>query len=177
MHRLPVGSGRFRTKFSIRCTRGFHASKLELGSLCLAMRALARRPRWHRSRTFALVDAQAVYHSVKKGRSSAPNFWHGSRCLASILLACDIQLHVGYIPGRWNPADGPSRGKVRSAKSAASAPGRSGLSKTHLRSDKAFHNYRRAVRRLARCGHFGDTGSALTWNSSDSLSTCGQPSF
>ena len=181
-YRLPVASRSFHTTFSVQSGRGFHASKLEYGALCMALHGVARRPRWHRSRTVALVDAHAVLHAAAKGRSGSGNFWHASRALSSLLLGADIQLHIGYIPGVYNPADAPSRGRAH----LRPFPRRRARSCTAPRAHRGggIRRYRelvRSLRRLKECndltGCFGSSVPTSSWCSSDSRSLTTQPAW
>ena len=73
LYQIPISMGIFTTTFSVRSKHKRHASKLEMGALCLSVKTIVRQARWHKSRTFALVDAQALLYAERKGRSSAEN--------------------------------------------------------------------------------------------------------
>lgn len=108
--RMPIAYGDFRSRFSLRSRRGYHASKLEAGALTVAMRIVTRSARCHRQRLLFLVDAKAFLYAARKGRSTAPNFVQGLCGIAAHALAADLKLHFGYIPTRYSPGDPPSRG-------------------------------------------------------------------
>ena len=165
--RMTMATQDFKCMLSARSRRRVHASHLESGALCMGLRQVLRSGRRHRSRCFVLLDSQALIHAVRKGRSGASNFWHGSRMLASMLLACEVQLHCGYIPSAFNPADGPSRGLIRPKGKVRVRPKRDGFL-------EYVHQFKRSVRRLKKGPH-GSAFSDLAWDSSDSDSCTVQP--
>ena len=82
-----------------------------------------------------------VGHALGKGRSSAPSLKHGVRSVAAITLAADLRLVYPYLPSESNPADYPSRGKVRKrGKRRAAASPKSSL-------ELLERVYRKAARR------------------------------
>jgi hypothetical protein len=74
VHRLPLRKCDFKTIISKRSGHRFHASKLEMGALCLAVKYCVRKVHWHGLRLFALIDSTALLGAVRKGRSSSENF-------------------------------------------------------------------------------------------------------
>ena len=53
-HVVPLAFEDFKVSFSTQA-KPAHASKLEIGALCITVQNWARSTRWHRSRTFNLV--------------------------------------------------------------------------------------------------------------------------
>ena len=174
--RMPISLKEFTTTFSLKSDSGLHASKLEMGALCLSLKVIVRKRRWHNTRLFALVDSQALLHAVRKGRSGAHNFWHGTRVLASMLLACELHLHTGYTPSKWNPSDGASRG-VHDPRldPEPRTIGDGGESSRPVRSLQALHSTKRSYRRIVACGTMPGW-TTPPWSSSCSSSRLEQPS-
>ena len=111
--RLNLGMDDFEPVFAVRATAIAHAGQMELEAVKLAVLRLTRSPRNHAHRGVLLVDAQAVGHALRKGRSSAASFRFGIAAVAALSLAADIKLSYPYLPSESNPADYPSRGLVR----------------------------------------------------------------
>ena len=190
---MPLRSGDFKQVFSIRSSKGHHASKLEAGAVGVAMRFMCRDPRWHRYRTFVLVDAQPFLHAARKGRSSAPNFTHGLRVIAAHSLAADLRVHYGYINTKFNPADPASRG-IKVVSSSASSCGNLSIrgfwasSRAASKANKSrrpakpsihssLHVLKRSVRHLKVYGTWPYKQPFISpWSSSCSSSRFRQPS-
>ena len=158
----------------VKASTQLHASKLEMGALCLSLKVIARQCRWHNSRTFTLVDSQALLHACRKGRSGAENFRHGSRVLASVLIAAEIQLHAGYTPSHSNPSDPPSRGEWNISKPSSAKHVLEDFGSSKL--GMYIHEVKRAHRHLAKRGVMKNVWSVSSWSSSCSSSCLGQPS-
>ena len=149
---VPLEMKDFKTLFSIKASGAAHANKLEMGALTILVQHLARNPRLHCSRTFCLVDSLPLLYTITKGRSGAVNFRYGSRRIAAMLIATEIQPHLGYTPSRSNPGDPPSRG-LRSAtiRGNISSSSHEGSSQ---KLTNMLHQLSRSHRRLVRCGTF-----------------------
>ena len=145
--RLPLTFDDFRTVFSIKASETSHSGAMELEAVKLALLRLTRTERMHAHRGAVLVDAQAVGFALRKGRTSAGTLRRGVCAVAAISLAADLRLSYPYLPSESNPADFPSRGKVRKriCKEPARQP-KSGSVELLARA------YRRAVRRWRSCG-------------------------
>ena len=164
----------FKVQFSVRASSRDHASKLEMGALCLMLQNLVRTRRWHRSRTFNLVDSQALMFAIRKGRSSSANFRQGARRAAAMMIAGEIHLHLGFTPSRSNPADPPSRGKQLASKVCAGR--HEFMSPAAVRLKSTLHKHKRAHRRIVKCGTGPSWWSLGSWSSSCSSSGLAQPS-
>ena len=111
--RLPLTQSCFKTVFSICAKSIAHSCAMELDGVKLGLLRICRSARAHGHRGSFLVDAQAVGFALRKGRSSASSLRRGVRAVAAIELAADLRLCFPYLPSESNPADFPSRGKVR----------------------------------------------------------------
>ena len=156
----------FKDVFSIRASFASHSGAMELQAVKLALLRLTRSGRMLRSRGAILVDAQAVCGALAKGRSSAATLKRGVKAVAAISIACELRLHFPYIPSESNPADFPSRGKVKK---------RALKSRRHRQPiatsiDVRLRAYRLARRRFRECGH-SDLASSSGFDSSISDSS------
>ena len=173
VHRVPLRYADFKTTFSVKASTKLHASKLEMGALCLSVKAFVRQSKWHRSRTFALLDSQVLLFACRKGRSGAENFRHGSRVLASLLIAAEVQLHTGFTPSRSNPSDPPSRGVHKIDKPCSTKV----LHKSHSHTLTDHpHFLKRCHRNIIKRGVNMPSWSLGSWASSCSSSCLAQPS-
>ena len=111
--RLPLSMSDFKPLFAIKAKVTSHSGCMEMEAVKLGLLRLTRVQRHHAHRGAFLVDAQAVGFALRKGRSSGPSLQPGARAVAAILLAADLKLSFPYLPSESNPADFPSRGKVR----------------------------------------------------------------
>lgn len=111
--RLPLEFDDFKTVFSIKANEVSHSGAMELEAVKLALLRLTRSSRMHGHRGAILVDAQAVGFALRKGRTSAGTLRRGVCAAAAVSLAADLKLSFPYLPSESNPADYPSRGKVR----------------------------------------------------------------
>ena len=142
--RLPLTMSDFKVLFSIKAKEVSHSGAMELEVVKLGLLRVTRNARNHGHRGSFLVDAQVLGHALAKGRSSARSLKRGVRAIGAISLAADLRLVYPYLPSESNPADYPSRGKVRKrAKRPAPRPARD-----HL--DLLEHAYRKAFRRRRR---------------------------
>ena len=169
---MPMRYGHFKRRCSRRCTKPFHACKLEAGALGIAVRAISRQAASHRMRVLLLVDAKALLYSVRKGRSSAPNFIHSLRGIAALALAADLRLHIGYIASAHNPADAPSRGALNKCGKVRSRVG----CPRSTRLVRQLHFVSRSLRHCRTSGTLRPRSSCQTWSSSCSSSAMAQPS-
>ena len=96
--RMPIAHSAFRSRFSVRSRRGFHAARLEAGALNLGLRVVTRSARCQRQRLLVFVDSQALMYAARKGRSSGECFVMGLRGVSAHALAADLKLHYGYTP-------------------------------------------------------------------------------
>ena len=171
--RVPLEFKDFQVQFSIRSRDREHACALEMGALTILIQNLARASRTHRVRTFCLVDSQSLRFVVLKGRSGAEHFRFGSRRIAALLIATEIQLHLGYTPSRSNPGDPPSRGLgLGSTHRRNAATKASRVAQRHI---DYLDGLSRSYRRCIRCGTAPSWWQA-SWASSHSSSDLGQPS-
>ena len=106
---VPLTFKDCQVQSSIPATAPPHACKLEVGALAILVQQLARSTRSHRTRAFCRVDSQPLRFLIIKGRSGAPHFRQGTMRIAALLVAMEIQLHLGYTPLRSNPRDPRSR--------------------------------------------------------------------
>ena len=149
---LPFGYDSFVPMFSIKAQLAADAPTMEATAVSLAMRRITRSVRNHGTRGVLLVDAQALMHALRKGRSSSSAFKVQLQSVAAHCLAADLKMTFGYIPTSCNPGDPPSRGVRRTIK--------------HLRPKavlpkswtKQLHNGR-TVRRLAVAWGLREKGS------------------
>jgi len=111
--RLPVLRRDFKTLLSTRAHFAEHSGGLEAGGVHLLVRWLARNAVHHGRRHVALIDAQAVQGALRCGRSSAPTLFRHMRRLAATVVSAGLIMTYVYCPSESNPADAPSRGKVR----------------------------------------------------------------
>merc|ERR1711990_753317 len=119
---------------------------MELEAVKLGLLRTCRSVRAHGCRGCFLVDAQAVGFALRKGRSSAPSLRRGVRAVAAIELAADLRLCFPYLPSESNPADWPSRGKVRK-RAFTKRPKRV----TRLPLEMLERAYRKVFRRWRQC--------------------------
>jgi site-specific DNA-cytosine methylase len=141
--RIPMEFDDFRTVFSVRAEETSHSGAMELQAVKMALLRLTRSGSLHSHRGVVLVDAQAVGFALQKGRSSAGTLRRGVGAVAAISLAADLKLSYPYLPSESNPADFPSRGKVK--KSSLKPRHRPPKCSSIELLDRA---YRRALRRL-----------------------------
>ena len=111
--RLPLSMDDFHTTFFIHASSIAHSGEMEMEAVKLALLRLTRNSRNHAHRGVILVDAQAVGHALRKGRSSAGTFRFGVAAIAALSLIADMKISYPYLPSESNPADYPSRGSVR----------------------------------------------------------------
>ena len=146
--RIPHTMSDFKAVFSIKAKSVSHSGAMELEGVKLGLLRLTRQARFHGHRGAFLVDAQVVGHALGKGRSSARSLKCGVRSVAAITLAADLRLVYPYLPSESNPADYPSRGKVRKrAKRRAAVPHKSRLELLERAYRKAFRRRRQLVLR------------------------------
>ena len=107
---LPHARAEFRKIFGVKAKCKAHAGLLEARAATLGLQRIVRKARNHRSRVLFGIDAQAVLHSFKKGRSSACTFRKAVARHGAVALAADVRAYYAYFPSEENPSDGPSRG-------------------------------------------------------------------
>ena len=113
---LSVCYDDFVPKFGINAKLAADAATLEATAVSLALCRITRSVRNHGTRGILLVDAQALMHALRKGRSSRGAFKVQLQNVAAYSLAADLKMIYGYIPTSCNPADPPSRGVRRKFK-------------------------------------------------------------
>jgi hypothetical protein len=111
--RLPMCLDDFHTIFAIKAKEISHSGAMEMEGVKLAVLRLCRNRRLHGHRGVVLVDAQAVGFALRKGRSSAGTLRPGTCAIAALSLAADLRLVFPYLPSESNPADYPSRNKLK----------------------------------------------------------------
>ena len=146
--RLPLGMSDFHDVFAVKAEATAHSGAMELQAVVMGLLRITRTARHHSHRGVVLVDAQAVGFALRKGRSSAGTLRRGVCSAAAISLAADLKLSFPYLPSESNPADFPSRGKVRkrSTVKRRRVPIRCSMELL----DRA---YRKAWRRAASCSN------------------------
>ena len=103
----------------------------------------------------------------------AENFRHGSRVLASLLIAAEVQLHTGFTPSRSNPSDPPSRGVHKIDKPCSTKV----LHKSHSHTLTDHpHFLKRCHRNIIKRGVNMPSWSLGSWASSCSSGCLAQPS-
>ena len=144
--RIPLSFDDFQTVFSVRASQASHSGAMELHAVKMALLRLTRSQSCHAHRGVVLVDAQAVGYALQKGRSSAGTLRRGVCAVSAISLAADLKLSYPYLPSESNPADFPSRGKVkkRTLKRPRRAPQR-------CSPELLARAYRQALRRWRDC--------------------------
>ena len=112
-HRLPFKKSAFRTLIRSKARWQAHSGLLECHGVLLTVKWICRSRARHHKRAVILVDAKTALGSISKGRSSARALRRVLRSTAAHCLAADVLLRLVYIPTESNPADAPSRGRVR----------------------------------------------------------------
>ena len=107
VHALSLSKWDFKTVISCKRLFDSHSGGLEAHGVALGLRWLLRCVGRHGRRTTVLIDAQAVFGAVRKGRSSAPSLKREIRFIGGLALAGDLLLRCLYIPSEDNPADAP----------------------------------------------------------------------
>ena len=160
-YRLPLSMDHFKDVFAIRAKVATHSGAMEMHAVQVALLRLTRSRRRHRCRGVVLVDATAVAGALAKGRSSSTTLKRGTRAIAAIALSCELRLHFPYLPSESNPADFPSRGKVR--RRTVRRPSHFVIKQTKL--DLQMKAYRRAYRRARDCDNLDTDSSFSGWAS------------
>ena len=157
-YRSSLTMSDFKDVFSLQAKVVAHSGAMELQAVKLALLRMTRSPRLHRSRGVVLVDAKAICGALTKGRSSAASLKRGVKAISALVLACELRLHYPYLPSESNPADYPSRGRVR--KRIAKAKRHSTTQRSSL--DNLARSHRQACRRARMCGlmRSGSTSSS-----------------
>lgn len=111
-HLLHLRQHMFGTLISQRCRYPAHPGLLEAHGVRIAVDWIARCAENHGQRWVLLIDAKAVLGAVAKGGTSAGTLQRQVCRIAALMLACDVTLHLLYIPSEHNPPDAPSRGRA-----------------------------------------------------------------
>ena len=168
---ISLAMSDFHEVFSIKSPSMQPACKMEVDALQIMIQHLARSPGKHRSRIMGLVDATALKQAVQKGRSSSPYFRVPIRRIAALCIAGELDLHLGHVVSRSNPADAPSRGVhiTRKARKKGVSDTRSLVHKVHVN--------KRAWRRIFQCRNAPSHWLPPSWCTSCSASSLAQPSL
>jgi hypothetical protein len=147
---LPVRLEDFQAIFSIKARRAAPPGVLEARAAHLGILRVLRNRRSHRSRAVFGIDAQAVLHALRKGRSSSGGHRRLIAACGAALLAGDLRAKFFYVPTEYNAADPPSRGKqtriVRTIRKA-----------TNTRGNTELIHLARLRRALGRAGLLSDS--------------------
>jgi hypothetical protein len=115
---LQLSSRGCKEIFSVRSRRKGPPGQLEAVAVGMGLQRLLRSQKHLGKRILFGLDAQAVLHALRKGRSSSWSLRGAIGRAGAISLAGDLKMHFFYIASNLNVADGPSRGvgwrKVRS---------------------------------------------------------------
>ena len=90
-----------------------HINELELRAVLTTLSWRLERKRQVSTRFVHLVDSLVVLHCLSRGRSSARKLRRPLSQINSLLLAADIHPVWAYVSTKQNPADRPSRLKVK----------------------------------------------------------------
>ena len=90
-----------------------HINELELRAVLTTLSWRLERRRQFSSRFVHLVDSLVVLHCLSRGRSSARKLRRPLSQINSLLLAADVHPVWAYVSTKQNPADRPSRLKVK----------------------------------------------------------------
>ena len=90
--RLPVPAQAFRSVISKRADVIEHSGAMEATAVTLGLRWLARTAKHHGHRGVLLIDAQAVLHAHRKGRSSAGTLTRPLRRAAAVVVAAVVEV-------------------------------------------------------------------------------------
>ena len=90
-----------------------HINELELRAALTTLIWRLERKRQHGCRFIHLVDSLVVLHCLSRGRSSSRKLRRSLSQVDSLLLASDAHPVWAYVSTHQNPADRPSRMKVR----------------------------------------------------------------
>ena len=131
----------FRPVCALQAKTVSHSGAMEMEAVKLGLLRICRTQRFHGHRGSFLVDARAVGFALRKGRTSAPSIQRGLRAVSAVSLAADLKLTFPYLPSESNPADFPSRGKLRI---------RSKLKHKHSKTQSAAVLSERAYRSVCR---------------------------
>ena len=162
---LSVHYDHFVPQFSVKARIGADAPTLEATAVTLEMRRITRSARNHGVRAVALVDAQALMHALRKGRSSSGAFKIQLQQVAALCLCADVSMTYGYIPTSCNPADPPSRGVKRTIRRMKVVKSPCGSWQTHCKSMRIALRHLRLSpaqglpSRLRRNGSFDSSSS------------------
>ena len=93
--------------------RGAHINVFELRSIMNVFRHRAKEVQHHRTKCLFLTDSQVALSVAAKGRSSSLQLNAILRRLAGILLSTQMYVYYGWVRTDDNPADHPSRVRLR----------------------------------------------------------------
>jgi len=109
---LNLGPNKFSTVFSIKAKHRDSPGAMEAKAVVLGFKRILRNKASHRKRLVFGVDAQAIMHALRKGRSSAWSIRRHIAAASASILAGDLRVKFFYVPSEDNVADKPSRGKT-----------------------------------------------------------------
>ena len=115
---LPFCSGDFKVIISRRLGTSQNINLSEAAAHVALLNWILRAPTRHAHRILSAIDSKVVLGAMVKGRSSSPDLNRYCRKAASLLLAGGVQQWLLYVHTATNPADPPSRGRMRVKKVA-----------------------------------------------------------
>ena len=90
-----------------------HINVLELRAICTSIRWWVSQKNAHSCRMLHLTDSLVCLHSLSRGRSSSRKMRRTMAKLNSFLLVCNLHPVWAYVHTSDNPADKPSRRRVK----------------------------------------------------------------
>ena len=111
---VPANLWRWKIKAGWRWKfRQAHINELELRAVLTTLTWRLERLRQRRCRFVHLVDSLVVLHALSRGRSSSRKLRRPLSQINSLLLAADAHPVWAYVSTKQNPADRPSRFRIK----------------------------------------------------------------
>ena len=111
---VPANLWRWKVKAGWRWKYGqAHINELELRAVLTTLKWRLERIRERGCRFIHLVDSLVVLHALSRGRSSSRKLRRPLCQINSLLLAADAHPVWAYVSTKQNPADRPSRMRVK----------------------------------------------------------------
>ena len=164
-----------------------HITQLEGRALVTHLSHLVLDRDAHNRETLVFVDSFSTACAMSKGRGQDIGMLQSTRRVAALCFACNIGLHVRWVPSEWNVADEPSRyfetvdGVFRPALFAKEyGPGGPSKDSSRSRDRNAWWEHRRATAeaRLAetsRASGLTETAGTARYASSSAPKVWSQP--